>query len=804
MNQIVSEAKKIIAPSWPLQNFIAVNPFWNLKEHNSRDVFSFASGFLHQPLYMPLEYYLEKFEKGLIDESILSNSIFRIFFLKGMPTLSLDEFVMKTKAVRDDEPRYYTFAEFLNEDGWACFSVEQFSKLASGYFDKTQSLVHVSSDNGFWTWWKDILQFDKSLKLAGLGESGQFLSDLLEVNSDDAISLMLQRLAIGTRTSQESYIKRLLATVIGWASRFSHIEWEREKGKVTPWATTVSDCLCVRLVYDYLIYMHFGKDTELGRAWKSSYREGDNSEEEFKFDSLCREVWQDAMERTYQKKVISQIEVKSSELKNKKIQMAFCIDVRSEIIRRNIEAKNEGIETRGFAGFFGIPSSYQRCDHSKNEEMYPVLLSDLYEIIEKDKKSAPNSSFSKKDAQLILSFLRSLRKGALSSFAYVELFGCIAIERFIRRTYKFFSRKKIVEEVPSRFDCRFTEPALFNNSSLDSNSIQSLAKHLAQILCHMGISQDFSRLVVFTGHGSITTNNAYASSLDCGACGGHAGDINARFISRLLNQDSIRKELSTSHQIMIPEDTFFLAAIHETVTDQIYLLDKETAPESHRELIQELESTLKDASKLAQEERYHLRPVNIDHNPKRRSHNWSETRPEWGLAGNASFIVAPGFRVRGVNLEGRSFLHDYSWRNDSEFKTLELIMTAPMIVTNWINMQYYASTVAPDIYGSGNKTLHNVVNESGVFEGNGGDLRFGLPLQSVFDGDSFVHEPLRLSVFIEAPKDAIEDIISRHEMVKNLVENEWMHIFQIEDSGMVNKRVPKKLSMKNSYRAEMI
>ncbi len=35
-------------------------------------------------------------------------------------------------------------------------------------------------------------------------------------------------------------------------------------------------------------------------------------------------------------------------------------------------------------------------------------------------------------------------------------------------------------------------------------------------------------------------------------------------------------------------------------------------------------------------------------------------------------------------------------------------MTAPMIVTNWINMQCYASVVGNKRYGSGNKSLHNV------------------------------------------------------------------------------------------------
>jgi uncharacterized protein YbcC (UPF0753/DUF2309 family) len=161
-----------------------------------------------------------------------------------------------------------------------------------------------------------------------------------------------------------------------------------------------------------------------------------------------------------------------------------------------------------------------------------------------------------------------------------------------------------------------------------------------------------------------------------------------------------------------------------------------------------------------------------------RSRDWAQLRPEWGLANNASFIVAPRAFTRNIDLGGRSFLHDYSWQKDTDHAVLELIITAPMIVTNWINLQYYASVVDPVKYGSGNKMLHNVVGEHiGVFEGNGGDLRIGLPIQSVHDGDNWRHQPLRLSVFIAAPTDAISKIVNAHCAVRELLDNGWLFLF---------------------------
>ncbi|MEV8761023.1 putative inorganic carbon transporter subunit DabA, partial [Klebsiella pneumoniae] len=101
-----------------------------------------------------------------------------------------------------------------------------------------------------------------------------------------------------------------------------------------------------------------------------------------------------------------------------------------------------------------------------------------------------------------------------------------------------------------------------------------------------------------------------------------------------------------------------------------------------------------------------------------RANDGAETRPEWGLTGNAAFLIAPRSRSRGLDLGGRCFLHDYEASEDRDGSVLELLMTAPMLVTHWINWQYHASTSDPQRLGSGNKLLHNVVGGTiGVFEG---------------------------------------------------------------------------------------
>jgi uncharacterized protein YbcC (UPF0753/DUF2309 family) len=322
------------------------------------------------------------------------------------------------------------------------------------------------------------------------------------------------------------------------------------------------------------------------------------------------------------------------------------------------------------------------------------------------------------------------------------------------------------------------------------DSLQERTNLAARVLHAMALTQSFARLVVLVGHGSQSANNAHASGLDCGACGGQTGEVNARALVFLLNDARVRERLE-GRNIFVPPQTCFVAGLHNTTTDEVTFFDLDLLPGSHFVEFEKLQKSVLAAAHIARQERaprlgLETHAQSCDSLLKafqRRANNWAEVRPEWGLADNAALIVAPRARTRGVDLQGRAFLHDYNWRSDEDGSLLELIMTAPMVVAHWINMQYYAATVDNERYGSGNKVLHNVVGGTiGVFEGNGGDLRIGLPMQSLRNGEKVVHRPQRLSVFIEAPQSAIERVLHAQETVRHLVENKWLFLFQIDDS----------------------
>ncbi|MFT4781294.1 MAG: hypothetical protein ACI9SD_000976, partial [Pseudohongiellaceae bacterium] len=109
------------------------------------------------------------------------------------------------------------------------------------------------------------------------------------------------------------------------------------------------------------------------------------------------------------------------------------------------------------------------------------------------------------------------------------------------------------------------------------------------------------------------------------------------------------------------------------------------------------------------------------------------------------------------------------------------IMGGPMVVTQWINNHYYFSTVDNEKFGSGSKITHNITGQFGVVQGNGGDLKMGLPLQSLKVSDTeMYHQPLRLTTIIHAPLERVETLLRQNKHLQTLLDNEWMYLKVID------------------------
>lgn len=791
-----------IAPVWPLASFVAVNPYLGFADRSLEDVADHMAKTAGARTAMPLSFYREAIEQGRITEDDLLAAL----ATRGQTAPGAARTFLEELRTRSDEeeiapalPTVADAAQELTGHDWNRLVIDRVSSWAGNFFDEGQVMwSSVDRDTGVYGSWYEEACADRTPEVMGLRNFRQRVR-ALPAQPLAAARYALERLMI-PEPVQALYLHRLLMRVGGWAAYAARIVWD--DGLQGRGNDTLLEFLAIQLSWEAAIFDALS-DRNIQAHWLEALGRLDHLADATVLSKSMQDalVLQAAFDHAEQRRLIDAFAARPVQDKPEggrpPVQGVFCIDVRSEVYRRQLEAAAPGVETIGFAGFFAFAVDYVGVGHEHRDTQCPVLLTPTHTVTE----ALPNAE----DQARVLSRRRlkhhvrrawtSFKMGAISCFSFVGPVGLMYLPKLFTDSFG------LTRPVPHP-----------EHEAMDASLLAAKHPHLEPCdhgghaagiplseridlaegaLRAMSLTEGFAPLVMITGHGSTTVNNPHWTGLDCGACGGHTGEANARVAAAVFNDPGVRQGLA-ARGIEIPDDTLFLACQHDTTTDEVTIFNRHEVPESHADRLDELDAWLKQAGRLTRAERARRLPESgsgpLDRSVIARSKDWAQLRPEWGLAGCSAFVVAPRQRTAGLDLGGRAFLHSYEWRKDDEFGVLELIMTAPMVVGSWISLQYYASTVDNRAFGAGNKTLHNVVGRVGVYEGNAGDLRVGLPWQSVHDGERYQHEPLRLSVVIEAPIEAMNAVLEKHASVRDLCDNGWVQLMAMDDTGRISHR----------------
>ncbi len=758
-------ATRAIPPVWPLASSVAVNPFLGQADQDLAQTAALLARVSGAPVMMPRAWYRDRLSSGAVNDTDLEGALAAAASLPKSASIALlKAAVSESPAPLDALPTIADLAAEVSGIDWPGIIAERFGGWASGYFDEGQALWAASRGGGAYSAWRAVATHDLTPEIAGLSGFAAFVAGAGET-ATAALASSAAQLGVSPASAQ-TYFHQLLVTLGGWAQYARYRLWEAEL--VGGSDDTTADFLSIRLLWEEALFAQYRPKIE--RLWQETRAKHERPVEPTA-DLIVDAILQEACERAAQRALGETLSMAGGGVDRvaPALQAAFCIDVRSEVFRRALESIDPQIQSLGFAGFFGLTASHHRFASDVAEHRLPVLLNPGLSSRSGSLADDPAAQTARFKARATRAWGR-FKLAAVSSFAFVEAAGLIYIGKLVR------------DALGLHGNTAPNDPAPYADPALDLATRVGMA---TSILRAMSLTKDFAPFVLLVGHGANVVNNPHASGLHCGACGGYSGEVNARLLAGLLNHPAVRAGVLEAG-IAIPSATLFMAALHDTTTDAVALYVGDHPSPAHRADIDRARAWLAAAGALARGERaLRLPRARGERQVAQRSRDWAETRPEWALAGCKAFIAAPRTRTAGKNLHGRAFLHDYDWQQDEGFGVLELIMTAPVVVASWISLQYYGSTVAPDLFGGGNKLLHNVVGGIGVAEGNGGLLRAGLPWQSVHDGRAMAHEPLRLTVCIEAPHQAMTDILDRHPGVRALFDNRWLHLFALDEAGQM-------------------
>ncbi|MCA6075040.1 YbcC family protein [Fulvivirga sedimenti] len=792
-------AAKKIAPVWPLERFVAVNPYLGLTDNRFENVardLAMAGGI---QMTLPTAFYLQKMEEGKLSRQDIFEALNR-----HHNETSVDEFLDSAKQISEIHtfeliPTMADVAQKVTEKDWTRFMIARISTWAASYFDQGQAIWKAADqEKSPFAAWKLEASVDLTTEMSGLKGFRKAVKAFPE-NAVDAAQEALKTLNIPD-DGKDIYLHSLLLRVGGWAAYAARVDWDNELygGK----DGVLIEFLAILLCWEACLLKCI-PHKELESEWNTARKTLPFAtiQKELNQQLTQKLILQEAYDLAAQREIVSKFndsgEILKKSKEQAKAQAIFCIDVRSEVYRRNLEMADSDIETLGFAGFFAFPINYVPIGHETGEAQCPVLLKTGPTILEEmpDSETTQRALNNRVLYRQVKQAWKSFKSGAITCFSFVSPIGLSYLPKLFTDSFGLtrpvphpdqdglkseFVKNKRVSLTASGHDHPTSGIPLDQQISMAKNALSA-----------MSLTDDFARFVLIVGHGSTMVNNPHATGYDCGACGGHTGESNARVAAEVLNNREVRAGLQREN-IFIPVNTVFLACLHDTTTDEVTIFNEYDVPSDRHAELSELKESLRNAGHGSRTERA-LRlasedGLDADKSIMFRSKDWSQTRPEWGLAGCSAFVVAPRERTKGIDFGGRSFLHSYDWKNDKDFGVLELIMTAPMVVTSWISLQYYASTVDNRLFGSGNKTLHNVTAGVGVLEGYSGDLRVGLPWQAVHDGENFQHEPVRLNVIIEAPISAMNNVLEKHSAVKDLCDNGWINLLAMDETGSVSHR----------------
>lgn len=802
----------------PLEFFVHHNTLHHYENMNFFDAVKKAASEYGANAFMPEEFYIQKFQRGLIKDDMLRQEITRLMdhhLLQLPPDLIwrlLTDRSKKTNSeirnkISDLQNEYFRtesvyYSEIIKDDYGidSDFHVNRtLYHYLSSYFDfgsANWALEH--REKGLWHHFCEL----HTTKGLFVNKYRKTLSNQLkQVRASDphaAVQYFLQSLNVNEK-SIEGFLFSLCLKHKGWAgfvkSLVEHPEYihnDSIKPSLIEFLAIILACETAAILTfsegpisvprEKRIPMH--SEQFLARYIHTynqypMHQAALNTALPFLTEFNRQEIFHRAYESTlYQKFINAYSGCKKRKTINPRYQAILCMDDREESMRRYLEM-DPSCETFGSAGHFGLNISFKGLFEPRYRALCPVNVHPDYKISERLKASNPIKLKTIHLANTLKRYGRKASKGILSGYLVSIFSSTLRLVPFIIDVIDPRINLGLRKKAQGFLHSAVTTELVYKKEEGAQEGIdRERREHFAEsFLTLIGLKKNFAPYVFIMGHGSMSLNNPHRAAYDCGACGGGIGAVNARLMAKILNEPEIRLALS-KRDIVIPESTQFIGAYHNTCSDEIDFFDlpNDTA-------VDDLLLTIKRAGVLDSQERSRrFKNIPLKHKPEfyfkavqARAHDIRQPRAEYGHSTNALFIIGDRSYTHDLFLDRRAFLLSYDYEQDNDLTTLNQLLTATIPVISGINLEYFFSYVDNEFYGAGTKLPHNVNGLIGVMNGHSSDLRPGLPWQMVE-----IHQPIRLFLLVVADLDKVRTLLSQENPYNQIIENEWIR-FAVHD-----------------------
>ncbi|MGE0760565.1 MAG: putative inorganic carbon transporter subunit DabA, partial [Pirellulaceae bacterium] len=441
IREVVEQVRQKIAPVWPLNDYVAVNPYVGYVDQEFLTARTSLRSVSDLETLLPVAYYREQFAAGSLCRADIDAAVDEMVAdgVAGAERIDVNQVVALLRQPPAASPAadtvfpqpgnpgrvLRTLADVFDQhtgSAWSRLILDEISKHCASHYDEGQAFwPSPTRELPLYHAWKLAASHDRSFEMLGVAGMRKLATGLPH-DPHAAVVALLKQLSVPEGLWADLLLCEAL-TMPGWCAwvNYQYTQSQR-RGEEN---TDLAGLLAMRLAHEVALSIHFDFHVDWASVATCHHARLSQASQPTDED-LMRYALLKASEIAFRKQLLAGLagradRPRSPAADRPMAQLVFCIDVRSERMRRHIESESPAIETFGFAGFFGLPIEFVGLGESHGRSQVPVLIAPQFRVREEVDGEDTRSRHSTIQRRSLRRFLRGTWKEFQRSAA-----GCFA------------------------------------------------------------------------------------------------------------------------------------------------------------------------------------------------------------------------------------------------------------------------------------------------------------------------------------------------------------------------------------------